>query len=202
MTYHRPYPWTPMYPNVPMLGQAVTAEEAMLTAAAVDELQRPSSSRGMSTGNILAIGAVVILGIVVAGWAAAPELAARRRRRVTPNRRRSRTSKKKSSRRTSRNALTKRQRAAIPKRLFVFPKRRAWPLNTKRRARAAISYMHMGRVKSAADFNKIRNKVRCLWPDVWDEYGRGKVSWEKVKRAKAKRARSRRRRPSRRRRAA
>lgn len=121
------------------------------------------------------------------------------RRRSTRGRRRStrRGSKRRSSRRYSRrhggyvqprvsvNRLTASERRQIPKSKFVFPERRAWPLDTKKRAKAAISYLHMGRVKNASDFNKIRNAIRTKYPDVWDEYGKG-LSWEKSKRAKAK----------------
>lgn len=87
------------------------------------------------------------------------------------------------------NKLTASERRKIPKSKFVFPERRAWPLDTKKRARAAISYLHMGRVKNASDFNKIRNAIRKKYPGVWNEYGKG-LSWEKVKKAKRKRARS------------
>lgn len=87
------------------------------------------------------------------------------------------------------NRLTAAERRRIPKSKFVFPERRAWPLDTKKRARAAVSYLHMGRVKSASDFNKIRNAIRKKYPDVWERYGKG-LTWDKAKRAKRKRGRS------------
>jgi hypothetical protein len=120
------------------------------------------------------------------------------RQRRTSKRRTSRktwrTSKK---RRTSKNPcsvapnrLTAARRRRIPAKLFVFPERRAWPLDTPQRARAAINFLQMGRVASASDFAAIRNKIRRLWPGIWNQYGRG-LSWEKAKRVKAKRGRTR-----------
>lgn len=217
MTYRRPYPWTPMHPTVPMLG--ISPEEAMLTAATADTLEQQRSS-GNGNGDVsgplklLFIVGSVVVGLAVASWAMRParQLSSNRRRRRrrsskrvrrnrvrrTSRRRRGRTSRSRSRRRRTSKNLSKSRRARIAKKWFVFPDRRAWPLDTPKRARAAISYLKMGRVRSASDFNKIRNKIRKLWPGVWREYGRGKVSWEKTKRAKAKRARSRRRRRKRR----
>lgn len=114
-----------------------------------------------------------------------------RRPRRTPRRRYSRRHGGYLVRRpTVRNKLTASERRKIPKSKFVFPERRAWPLDTKKRARAAISYLYMGRVKSASDFNKIRNAIRKKYPSVWAQYGKD-LTWEKAKRAKSKRARSR-----------
>jgi len=88
--------------------------------------------------------------------------------------------------RVVRNKITPRQRARMPKSAFVFPSRRAWPINNARRAYAAIQYLRMGRVRSASDFNEIRNEVRRRYPDVWAIYGKN-LTWERSKAAKAKR---------------
>lgn len=113
-----------------------------------------------------------------------------RRRRPTPRRRYSRRHGGYLVRRpVVNNKLTASERRKIPKSQFVFPERRAWPLDTKKRAKAAISYLQMGRVKSASDFNKIRNAIRKKYPSVWEQYGKG-LTWDKAKKAKRKRARS------------
>jgi hypothetical protein len=213
MTYRQPYPWTPMHPNVPMLGQA----DVLTTVAAAEDLQRQRAASSGQSGSVLKVALVVasvIAGLAVASWATAGKATPNRRRRpVRRNRtsRRSRTSRKRRSRRTSRSRsgrLTAAKRARIPRRYFVFPDRPApgggkgtFPLDTAKRARSAISYLQMGRVRNASDFNAVRSKIIRLWPDVWATYGRGKVTWQKTKRAKAKRAR-RRARTTRRRRAA
>jgi hypothetical protein len=88
--------------------------------------------------------------------------------------------------RVVRNKITPRQRARLPKSAFVFPSRRAWPINNARRAYAAIQFLRMGRVGSASDFNEIRNEVRRRYPDVWAIYGKN-LTWERSKAAKAKR---------------
>lgn len=93
------------------------------------------------------------------------------------------------------NRITERQRARMSKKAFVFPSRRAWPINNARRAYAAIQFLRMGRVGSVSDFNEIRNAVRTRYPRVWDIYGKN-LTWERSKAAKAKakasRSRSRR----------
>ncbi len=229
MTYHRPYHWTPMYPNVPMLGQT-DPSGALLTVAAAEDAQRGGNGApGGMLKAALIVGSIV-LGLAVAGWASPkPRANPRRRRRRRTSRRRAsrrrttrrRTTRRRATRRnrTSRrrrrtskvapNRLTAAKRARIPRRYFVFPDRPApgggkgtFPLDTARRARAAIDYLRMGRVRSASDFNAIRSKIIKLWPEVWAAYGRGNVTWQKTKRAKAKRARSRARTMRRRRRAA
>lgn len=83
------------------------------------------------------------------------------------------------------NRLTPRQRAALPKSAFVFPSRRAWPLDTPERAYAAIQLLKLGRMGSASDFAKVRNAIMKRHPQVWAMYGRN-LSWEKTKRAHAK----------------
>lgn len=90
------------------------------------------------------------------------------------------------------NRITPAQRRRMSKKSFVFPSRRAWPINNARRAYAAIQFLRMGRVRSASDFNEIRNAVRTRYPRVWDIYGKN-LSWDRSKAAKAKRASSRRR---------
>jgi hypothetical protein len=91
-----------------------------------------------------------------------------------------------------RNRITPAQRRRMSKKAFVFPSRRAWPVNNARRAYAAIQFLRMGRVRSASDFNEIRNAVRSRYPRVWAIYGKD-LSWERSKAAKTKRASSRRR---------
>ena len=81
--------------------------------------------------------------------------------------------------------LSDASRRRLPKKAFVFPGRRAWPIDTRERAFYAIQALRMGRVSSASDFNKIRNAIRHRYPSIWREYGR-RLSWEAVKRAKLK----------------
>jgi hypothetical protein len=111
--------------------------------------------------------------------------------RVRANRRRSSRRPRSSMRRNSggrvwRNRITSRQRAKLPKSAFVFPERRAWPMNNARRAYAAIQYLRMGRVGSASEFSEIRNAIIRRYPDVWAIYGKN-LTWERSKAAKAKR---------------
>jgi hypothetical protein len=89
------------------------------------------------------------------------------------------------------NRITPRQRARLPKKAFVFPGRRAWPIDNARRAYAAIQFLRMGRVRSASDFNEIRNVVRRRFPDVWAIYGKN-LTWDRAKAAKARRTSRRR----------
>ena len=97
---------------------------------------------------------------------------------------------RKSGRFLEMNRLTAAQRKRIPLKAFVFPERRAWPIDNARRAYAATQMMRLGRVRSASDFNDIRNTIRRRYPKVWDIYGRG-LSWDKTKSAKARARRSR-----------
>lgn len=83
------------------------------------------------------------------------------------------------------NALTDAQRAKLPKSVFVFPERRAWPLDKPSRAYDAVRMLRLGRVSNASDFNKIRNAIRTRFPAVWAEYGKT-LTWDRVKRAKGK----------------
>lgn len=96
---------------------------------------------------------------------------------------------KKSGRFLEMNRLTARQRARIPLKAFVFPERRAWPINSSRRAYAATQMMRLGRVRSASDFNAIRNTIRTRYPKVWNLFGRS-VTWDKTKAAKTRARRS------------
>lgn len=161
--------------------------------ATKDSLE-PPKRKGMNTGMLVGWGAVILLtaGIYYATTREDTLMAPNRRRRRRTSRRTSRRGKRRTSRRrqTRRNKLTAAERRRIPKSKFVFPERRAWPLDSKKRAKAAVSYMHMGRVASASDFNKIRNAIRKRYPDVWEDYGKG-LTWQKVKKAKSKRRRSR-----------
>lgn len=95
------------------------------------------------------------------------------------------------------NGLTKAKRRRMSRKSFVFPARRAWPLDSQKRAKAAISYMHMGRVGTKSDYLAIRNEIiRRYGMGFWRDAGG--PSWEKIARAKTKRTRSRRRRTTRR----
>jgi len=94
-------------------------------------------------------------------------------------------------RRVSRNRLSARERERIPARDFVFPERRAWPLDTPERAYEAMQALHMGRVRSAGDYLKISNAIQRRYPGVWRQY-RGLVSWPKAEAARRRRAVSRR----------
>lgn len=95
--------------------------------------------------------------------------------------------------RVRRNRLSAKARKQIPLDDFVFPERRAWPLDTKKRAKAAIAYLHMGRVKSKSEYLAIRNAIirrygMAFWRDA------NGPSWPKIAKAKSKRSRDRRRR--------
>jgi hypothetical protein len=81
--------------------------------------------------------------------------------------------------------LTPAQRKRLPARAFVFPKRRAWPIESAEAAHDAIEHLQMGHVKSASDYLAIMNFIRDRYPSVWRQYG-FKVTWTKAKRAKAK----------------
>ncbi|MCI0479763.1 hypothetical protein L0Y59_04415 [Candidatus Uhrbacteria bacterium] len=94
------------------------------------------------------------------------------------------------------NGLTKAKRRRMSRKSFVFHARRAWPLDSQKRAKAAISYMHMGRVGTKSDYLAIRNEIiRRYGMGFWRDAGG--PSWEKIARAKGKRTRSRRRRTTR-----
>ena len=83
------------------------------------------------------------------------------------------------------NYLSEAERKRIPLKAFVFPDRRAWPLDNPRRAYAAIQMLRIGRIGSAADFNKVRNAIRERYPEVYAIYGKG-LSYEKSKSARSK----------------
>lgn len=88
------------------------------------------------------------------------------------------------------NRLTEKQRKRIPLRAFVFPERRAWPIDTKARAYAAMQMLRMGRVKSASEYHAITQAIMHRYPGVWREFRRG-LSWQQSKRAKSRRVRHR-----------
>jgi hypothetical protein len=45
--------------------------------------------------------------------------------------------------------------------------------------------LRIGRIGSAADFNKVRNAIRSRYPEVYAIYGKG-LSYEKSKAARSK----------------
>jgi len=87
--------------------------------------------------------------------------------------------------------LSAAQRSRLPAHVFVFPRRRAWPIENARAARAAIQHLQMGHVASASDYLAIMSFVRKHFPGVWRQYG-GKLAWSKSKAAKTKARTSRR----------
>jgi len=80
--------------------------------------------------------------------------------------------------------LTESQRAKLPLSVFVFPERRAFPLESEAAAYDAIRMLRLGRVKSASDFKAVTDAIRREYPAVWKKYGAG-LSWPKTKAAKA-----------------
>lgn len=91
---------------------------------------------------------------------------------------------KKNSRRPRRNSrLSKAKRSKLPAGKFVFPKDRAWPIESARAARDAIKYIKMGRVRSASDFMAIRSFIIKHYPAVWKKYGLS-ASWQRTSAAK------------------
>lgn len=80
--------------------------------------------------------------------------------------------------------LTESQRARLPLSVFVFPERRAFPLESEAAAYDAIRMLRLGRVKSASDFKAVTDAIRAKYPAVWKKYGAG-LSWPKTKAAKA-----------------
>lgn len=100
-----------------------------------------------------------------------------------------------SKRRVSRNKISKATRASIPASDFVFPRSRRFPLDTADRARAALAYLRMGRVRSKRDFDKVKAAVRRRYPGVFFRYAKG-LTWSKTSKAISKRASSRGRRRS------
>jgi hypothetical protein len=108
----------------------------------------------------------------------------RRSRRMSANRRRRHT------RRVSRNRLSEAKRAKMHLSEFAIPERRSFPIDTKRRARAAIAYLHMGRVGSKHDYLRVRNAIiRRYGMRFWHQYGA--PAWAKVEKAKRSRAATR-----------
>jgi len=127
-------------------------------------------------------GGLVIIGVLA--------MVARKPKSVAANRRRRRKSSRLSRSRRSDGGLTpnylsEAERKRIPLKAFVFPDRRAWPLDNPRRAYAAIQMLRIGRIGSAADFNKVRNAIRSRYPEVYAIYGKG-LSYEKSKAARSK----------------
>lgn len=80
--------------------------------------------------------------------------------------------------------LTEAQRSKLPLSVFVFPERRAFPLESEAAAYDAIRMLRLGRVKSASDFKAVTDAIRAEYPAVWKKYGAG-LSWPKTKAAKA-----------------
>lgn len=80
--------------------------------------------------------------------------------------------------------LTGAQRSRLPLSVFVFPERRAFPLESEAAAYDAIRMLRLGRVKSASDFKAVTDAIRAKYPAVWKKYGAG-LSWPKTKAAKA-----------------
>lgn len=80
--------------------------------------------------------------------------------------------------------LTESQRAKLPLSVFVFPERRAFPLESETAAYDAIRMLRLGRVKSASDFKAVTDAIRREYPAAWKKYGAG-LSWSKTKAAKA-----------------
>lgn len=81
--------------------------------------------------------------------------------------------------------LSKKRRSKLPASKFVFPKDRAWPIESAKGARDAIRYMKMGRVRSGADYLDIRNFIIKHYPAVWRKYGFNS-SWPRTQAAKKK----------------
>lgn len=72
---------------------------------------------------------------------------------------------------------------------FALPGKR-YPLDSAKRARAAIGYLHMGRVADQADYLAVRNAIiRKYGMSFWRDHNG--PSWPKVTRAKAKAVRTR-----------
>lgn len=84
-----------------------------------------------------------------------------------------------------RNPLSVRGRARISAGKFVFPGRRAWPLDSAARAYDAIRALRMGRVKNASEYHAITQEIRRRYPSVWRKYGHA-LKWSHVKAAKAR----------------
>jgi len=140
------------------------------------------------------IGIGMTIGAALRGSFQGRVAANPRRRRRTSKRSgsRRRTSKRTYRRRMRRNTLTKAERARLPASAFVFPDKRSWPIQSQKQAKAAISYLHMGRVSGASQYNAIRSAIigrygTGFWRDA------GAPSWQKVKKARDKRTRGRRR---------
>lgn len=148
----------------------------------------PPPAAGPNWPAIVGWAAVVVTGTGIF-WAVTRGGSARA---VAANRRR--TSRRRPRRRASRRRVSRNLSAAARRRIsksdFVFPERRAWPLDSKKRAKAAISYLHMGRVSGKSEYLAIRNAIiRKYGMSFWrDSNG---PSWSKVEKAKSKRRRSR-----------
>lgn len=85
--------------------------------------------------------------------------------------------------RLSRNYVSASVRARIPLAAFVFPERRAYPLDTRTRAESAIRALRLGRIHDEADFRKVTARLKADWPEVWKSSGG--VTWPAARRAKA-----------------
>jgi len=89
------------------------------------------------------------------------------------------------TRRVFSNRLSAATRAKIPLRYFVFPERRAFPLDTRKHAYDAMQALHLGRVKSASDYLAITNAIQKRYPGVWKQH-RHMLSGPKTAAAKRK----------------
>jgi len=69
--------------------------------------------------------------------------------------------------------LSKKRRTKLPASKFVFPKDRAWPIESAQGARDAIKYIRMGRVRNAGDYMAIRSFIMKHYPAVWRKDGLG-----------------------------
>lgn len=67
--------------------------------------------------------------------------------------------------------LSKKRRSKLPASKFVFPKDRAWPIESAKGARDAIKYIRMGRVRNASDYMAIRSFIIKHYPAVWRKDG-------------------------------
>lgn len=129
----------------------------------------------------------VMIGVGVAVLGGIGYMSYNVKKPVNANRRRvHRNSRRRRGRRVSRNArLSEARRARLSKSAFVFPARRAWPIESPKAAYDAIRAMQIGRVGSPSDYLAISNFIQRRYPGVWAKYGH-KLSWSKTKAAKTK----------------
>lgn len=80
--------------------------------------------------------------------------------------------------------LSASKRGKLPKSAFVFPERRAWPIESAAAAYDAMRALHLGRVKNASDYMAITSFIQRHYPATWKKYHH-MLSWPKSKAAKA-----------------